>query len=567
MANSPYAIATPAKPAEWFALRGQSLSHRIFSLGLPQRITLLALVFTFELIVISVWLDNDALAHRGQFLALLYQWGAWILRCIVGFAFVFVTFAWLRYKPVLQRLSTQVMAAPIGWRFLAAHACAMLAFLALSFFLYDGEVAGARATALATIWLLDGTLAIVLAALAFIPASVCRALFSSTDRLWLYALLAVILACVVGDASRAVWQSTNQVTFYLVHLFLRPFVSGIVADPQRSTLGTHSFSVEIAPECSGFEGAGLMLAFGIAWLAIFRRESRFPQALLLIPAGVVLVFVLNAVRIAALILIGNAGASRIALGGFHSQAGWISFNAVALAFSVAVRRLRWLSVTPAGDVPDSEPVSARANATVAYLLPFVAILAAGMFATSFSADFEWLYPLRFFAAVAVLWYYRRTYASLDWKVGWFGPAIGALVFVLWIGLARSRASAGPVPPAWAAAPVSQRTLWLVFRILAAVVTVPLAEELAFRGFLIRRFLSRDFDQIDPRRFTWLGLAISSVAFGLLHGEHWLAGTVAGLLYGAALLRQGRIGEAVSAHATTNALLAIYVLTFHQWGLW
>lgn len=34
-----------------------------------------------------------------------------------------------------------------------------------------------------------------------------------------------------------------------------------------------------------------------------------------------------------------------------------------------------------------------------------------------------------------------------------------------------------------------------------------------------------------------------------------------------MLRRGRIGDAVLAHATTNALLAAYVLVFHQWQLW
>ena len=110
-------------------------------------------------------------------------------------------------------------------------------------------------------------------------------------------------------------------------------------------LGTSKFAVEIAPECSGYEGAGLILAFGVVWLWFFRDECRFPRALLLIPAGVVLMYLLNAVRITGLILIGDAGATRIALGGFHSQAGWIAFNAVALAFSLAARRLPWLTTT------------------------------------------------------------------------------------------------------------------------------------------------------------------------------------------------------------------------------
>ena len=85
-----------------------------------------------------------------------------------------------------------------------------------------------------------------------------------------------------------------------------------------------------------------MIAFGIVWLLLFRKESRFPQALVLIPAGVVLIYLLNAARIAALILIGDAGAERIALGGFHSQAGWIAFNLVAdVMYAVLDPRIRY----------------------------------------------------------------------------------------------------------------------------------------------------------------------------------------------------------------------------------
>ena len=47
---------------------------------------------------------------------------------------------------------------------------------------------------------------------------------------------------------------------------------------------------------------------------------------------------------------------------------------------------------------------------------------------------------------------------------------------------------------------------------------------------------------------------------------WSAGTLAGLLYAWAMLRRGRISEAVIAHATTNALIAAYVLIFHRWHL-
>ena len=61
--------------------------------------------------------------------------------------------------------------------------------------------------------------------------------------------------------------------------------------------------------------------------------------------------------------------------------------------------------------------------------------------------------------------------------------------------------------------------------------------------------------------------ISSVVFGALHGERWLAGTLAGIVYALVLVRRGRMGEAVIAHATTNALLAAWVLSTGQWQLW
>ena len=110
---------------------------------------------------------------------------------------------------------------------------------------------------------------------------------------------------------RWLWQAVtpaSYLTFDLTKRFLSLFVSGIVANPEKMMLGTQRFSVNIAPGCSGLEGVGLILAFGVLWLLMFRRECRFPQCLLLLPFGVTLIFVLNAARIAALILIGNAGA-------------------------------------------------------------------------------------------------------------------------------------------------------------------------------------------------------------------------------------------------------------------
>lgn len=544
------------------------------SFGLFPRLIALTILFAIELLLISVWLDDAALISQGGLLGFAGQWGAWIVRGIVGFAAIFFTFAYLKNKSALTEISSQVKQIPVNRRLLAGHLLAMAAFGSASWALYGNHIGASSATLITLVWLLAGVSGIVFGALAVIPLVLWARLIRDTDSLWAYTLLAVIFACGVGAYSRVFWLPSMRLTFNLVKAFLSLFVSGITANPATMILGTAKFSVEIAPECSGFEGAGLILAFGAVWLWFFREECRFPQALILIPAGVAIMFLLNAARITGLILIGDAGARGIALGGFHSQAGWIAFNAVALGFSVAARRLPWLTTTGQTGMTAEEPFSETGdkstdNPAATYLLPFLSILAVGMVTTAASGDFQWLYPLRFFAAAGALWFLRKRYPAVDWKFGWFGPAMGALAFALWIGMdALLNATAHDAMPfalAGASAPI--RTTWILFRILAAVITVPIAEELAFRGFLIRRFISSDIEAVPTQTFTWLGLGISSVAFGLLHGNLWFAGILAGFLYAWALLRRGRIGEAIIAHATTNTLLAAYVLLFHKWHLW
>jgi CAAX prenyl protease-like protein len=177
--------------------------------------------------------------------------------------------------------------------------------------------------------------------------------------------------------------------------------------------------------------------------------------------------------------------------------------------------------------------------------------------------------LRLVAAAIALWVFRRKYFELDWRFGGFSVLAGCLVFGLWLGLdlAFGAHASNGMAEGLASLPGPARVGWLVFRCAAAILTVPIAEELAFRGFLIRRLISPEFQALSPRQYTYVAVFVSSAAFGLLHGDRWLAGTLAGLAYSAAYLRHGRIGDAVAAHASTNALLAAWVLLGGNWHLW
>jgi exosortase E/protease (VPEID-CTERM system) len=529
---------------------------------LPARMAALATILGVELVAISLWLDNDVLRDGIGLTRMVHDWGAWAVRLAVAIAVIGLVFGESRSRGQLVRISAECSHG-ISWTLLGGHVAAMAGFVALSAMLFASH--SGSANLLVVFWLFVGVLAILLAAGAFVPAASWMELIRGTGNGFLYAIMAALIACVLGEYAWKLWAPLSRWTFRLVEIMLVPFVPSLMADPATFTIGTPGFQVEIAPQCSGYEGMGLMLVFSTAWLWFLRRQWRFPHALLLVPVGVAAMFVLNSGRIAALILIGNGGAPSVALGGFHSQAGWLAFNGVALGLCVAARRIQW--ITKSGEAA-MEPVTAGRDATAAYLTPFLAILAAAMVSRGMSADFEWSYSLRVIAAGAALWYFRKTYQTMNWRIGWPAVAVGTLVFAIWIGLEMLAGTRlAPAPAALMQASLGARIAWIAIRLMGAVITVPIAEEIAFRGFLLRRLTSGDFESVSLRSFRWLPLLISSGAFGLLHGDRWLAGTIAGMLYAVVMIRRGRIGEAVAAHAITNALVAAWVLLTANWQLW
>ena len=522
-------------------------------------LVLLAALFAAELVVLSVWLDTSTLSTQSLLLAGIGNYGSRVLRIVVAFSAIFFTFAFLRYRAL------PVSRPQIRWNLLGAHFVDMLVFAGLSSALFSGSGPLQASNPAAVCWLASGVSSIVLAAVAFIPMNGWMGMVRTTGSLWIYALSGAMAVAFASDIAKSMWRPLWNLTFYMVTGILGLFISPVLVNPATLAIQTPHFEVEVAPECAGFEGLGLILAFGIIFLILFRKECRFPQALLLLPAGLVAIYLMNGLRLAALILIGNAGAPQVALGGFHSQAGWITFALASLGFCFAARRVPWIAVQSV----EKASAHQETNPSAAYLIPFLAILASGMAATALSAHFEWLYGLRPAAAAVALWHYRGSYRKLDWQFTWRGLSAGTILFFFWIALDRWTGTPAirAMPLALASAPAALRIGWILVRALAAIVTVPIAEELAFRGFLMRRLAGPDFEAAAWRAVPWYALLISSLLFGLMHGQRWLAGTVAGLIFGWLAIRRERIGEAVAAHAATNLLIAVYVLAGGQWQLW
>jgi len=437
------------------------------------------------------------------------------------------------------------------------------------------------------------------AVLALVPVTLVEALIGlpkllllarSLDNAWGIAALCDMLMMAARSLLILLWDRPHSwlghkmqgATFRGVKFLLGLFYPDVFRDTAHFTIGTKAFFVVIADQCSGVEGLALILSLTVGWILYTRRELRLGRAMLLIPISLLMTWLLNLVRITALIAIGVAGYSNVAMGGFHSQAGWILFNCVALGFLLTVNNVSWFrqSSDALGSVQSSAPQAtagtmAGSNVAAVYLMPLLAFLGAGFLAQSASNGFEWMYALRPIAVVVVFYVYRRQYLRMDWRFGWLGPAVGIVVFSFWIALDQwigwdttvgGGASTG-IAAGLAQLSAGQRAAWIALRAIASGVAVPIAEELAFRGYMARRLISADVESVPFRSLSLFAVLTSSLAFCMLHGRMWFAGLMAGVLYAVVAKLRGRLGEAVAAHATANLLIALWVIARNDYSLW
>ncbi|HEX8026885.1 MAG TPA: exosortase E/protease, VPEID-CTERM system, partial [Vicinamibacterales bacterium] len=507
-----------------------------------------------QLLYLTIRFDSQALDHAASPWLRVVAWSPQYLRLAITVIVVYMLLRATRGStgnPAPHSIMSP--GVRLGWVML--HLAALYGFTQISSRIFGAAIVATEAPWWVVAWVLVGAILLIAWALAY-AGNWPTVLSEGRNRALAAGAISLgALAWLAGFLSESLWRTAANYTFSVSAFVLGLLYDDVVSRPERLILGTRRFRVNIAATCSGLEGVGLVLAFLGLYLWLFRRELRFPAALVLLPIGAVSNWLLNALRIVLLIVIGSSGWRDIALGGFHSQAGWLTFNFVALGFVAVVNRTGWFMKSRAGEQP-----SPRHDSTAEYLAPFVVVLAAGAMTSAFSSGLDWLYPLRVVAAGWVLWHFRGHYAHLGWSVSWRAVVIGIVTFGLWVVLAPTEARR---PDGWPAAlrevPLYSTAGWLLFRLIGSVIIAPLAEELAFRAYLTRRLIAPDVERVPLGAFTWPSFAISSLLFGLLHGSFWLGGVFAGMAFAVALYQRRALGDAVVAHATTNGLLAIYAL--------
>lgn len=186
--------------------------------------------------------------------------------------------------------------------------------------------------------------------------------------------------------------------------------------------------------------------------------------------------------------------------------------------------------------------------------------------------------VRVLVLAAVIWVCSRRVVTLD-APRWAGSvALGVGVFLAWIlpdlllpgyrshWLLSNWITGDPTssyPPELRSDPVA-----LGFRTLRAVVIVPIAEELFWRGWLPRWFERMDdFRRVPLGQYTPTVFWLTAVLFATEHGAFWDVGLVAGIAYNWWMRRTASLGDLILCHAVTNACLAGYVIAGGRWEYW
>ncbi len=180
-----------------------------------------------------------------------------------------------------------------------------------------------------------------------------------------------------------------------------------------------------------------------------------------------------------------------------------------------------------------------------------------------------VYPLKtFFVGISILLLLTRlpSFELRHWK---FSVLVGVLGFLLWVGLdpywVKHEGTGGFNPYHFGGGSMA----WglIAFRLMGAVLVVPVMEEIFWRGFLMRYLIQEDFEKVALGTFRWISFTVTTAFFASVHGSQWSLAVVVGLLFGGWFLRTRTLGDVMLAHGITNLLLGIYVIRTEKWYFW
>lgn len=517
------------------------------------------MVLIIEKFAIGAHVFEAVKAENGSWLAsLLFEYGKGFSRTLVLSGVIFLV---LIQKEIVSYLNLYKDYYREGLFFvLIPQILLFILFYVSTYWAFDAQQ---KFGVYQLLWLVTGLALIPVTALTIATGGFWRRFFLEQKYHLLASFAIGVLVWLVSSRVQGLWSQFSDITFLLVGKLLALSGANVYIDYGQKVIGIDQFLVNVDTQCSGYEGIGLVCAFISVFLYSFRNDFKFPISFLLYPIGALVVWLFNILRIVVLICIGRYWSEDVAIWGFHTQAGWIAFilTSVGIMWLAHSSRLFSRNVST-----NRKSIVEEINLPIATLLPLVALLAMTFLTTALSGKFDWLYPLRVVVVAVVIMVVYKHLNLHTFKLNPISLWSGALVAVVWVLLVENDLQAeSEFQSTITEAEFGVMLVWMLFRVVGTVITVPIAEELAFRGYLLCRLSSEPVKLQGKVHFSIVGFVLSSLAFGILHGA-WLAGTIAGLVYAIVRYKSVHISDAIVAHGLTNLLLVIYVLFTGHWSL-
>ena len=206
------------------------------------------------------------------------------------------------------------------------------------------------------------------------------------------------------------------------------------------------------------------------------------------------------------------------------------------------------------------------------VIPFAAFAALTMLQGQLGLTSQyWIYGLKTVVGAWLLWLVRPYVKEMRWKLSWEAVLVGVAVFIAWVGLdglypMLAERSGGCNPSEAYGAGSFLAIAFIFVRIVGSSLVVPPLEEIFYRSFIYRYLIKSDFLKIPFGRFEWRAFLIAGVVFGIAHYE-WLPGILCAFAYQGLVCRKDRLGDAITAHAITNFLLRVWVVTRGAYQFW
>lgn len=109
---------------------------------------------------------------------------------------------------------------------------------------------------------------------------------------------------------------------------------------------------------------------------------------------------------------------------------------------------------------------------------------------------------------------------------------------------------------------------VIFKITRAITIVPIVEELFWRGFILRAFISWNrFDHVPLAKFTLFSFVASSLLSVLQHPANWGVSIACWMVFNALFYWKKSLLCLMITHGVTNLALYIYVVRAGDWQFW